>query len=188
MEALWGAAVPTLIRCSWPVGGRERRVYREQPRQAHVGCASLGDRNNSRSCTRRGLGIRVSGLSDSIRFLLIHKYVWMRIVSLFCRPGQREPYRNVENCHHRPERRRKRREHMISALNSSALCRASPAPQNERLLDNLGPWRKRRPGLPLDGHGGSRRASHETGLCSIFERGPFFIVIRAVNQSHRGWS
>jgi len=34
-------------------------------------------------------------------------------------------------------------------------------------------WRKRRPGLPLDGHAGSRRANHEPGLRSLVSVGRY---------------
>src|SRR5262249_41634872 len=41
------------MRCSWPVGGGERRLCRQRKSEAHVGCASLGGRSTIRSCTRR---------------------------------------------------------------------------------------------------------------------------------------
>src|SRR6266540_3600681 len=54
----------------------------------------------------------------------------------------------------------------------------------ERSLDNLGPWRKRRPCLPLVGHGGNWRASHETGLRSIASAGRFLLAQGTSKTKH----
>jgi hypothetical protein len=91
--------------------------------------------------------------------------VTIRPVSPLERP--RSP--NVPAARARSEQRHYARERRVTRRQQTEQqrthCRAAPHVPPDAATQP-GRWRKRRPGLPLIGHAGSRRASHETGLRS----------------------
>jgi len=54
-----------------------------RPSEAYVGCASLRDQNNIRSCTRRGSWDSCVQSSDSKPSELVRKQLWASIESAY---------------------------------------------------------------------------------------------------------